>query len=164
MSEATSDAENARTEQRRRKGNTCHADFVQMIRRKLKKNAADGVLHYLLQKYLEYKSRCGHCANDIPRVLWNYEKDREMEPVERVQLLKQLVGGASHAEKEWEKRTKTLLVNGSELCVAWADVENPLGVSSCLNILLLGGSRTEVDLPMASCSYSLCKLLMCCSV
>jgi hypothetical protein len=89
-----------RTEERRRKENTCHADFVKMIRRKMKKKDADGVLHYLLHKFLEYKSQASHAANTYPRLLWDYAENREMEPLERVELLKHLVDTESATTKK----------------------------------------------------------------
>jgi hypothetical protein len=78
--------------QKRKELNTCHADFVKMIRKKYK-SAGQDILKYLLSKYVEYiANQAGQAADTLPSKLWVYdeESEREMFPLEKFQLLQQL--------------------------------------------------------------------------
>jgi hypothetical protein len=73
------------------KEQACHADFVQMIRGKLNKKVAQNVLEYLLSKYVEYTANLsGQVADGLPSKLWNFKKNREMEPLQGFELLQDL--------------------------------------------------------------------------
>jgi len=71
--------------------NSCHADFVKMIRNKYRKAVAQNILEYLLSQYVEYLTNTtGESADTIPSKLWDYCEDREMLPLEKFQLLQQM--------------------------------------------------------------------------
>jgi hypothetical protein len=81
--------------ERWREQNVYRSDFVKMIRRNFSKKQADGILGHLLSKYIEYKTNpCGEDADTLPELLWNYQENREMTPLEKYQLVMQLIGEA----------------------------------------------------------------------
>jgi hypothetical protein len=84
-----------RMQQKWRIESAFHADFVQMIRRMFPRKVANGILEYLRLKHVEYTSTSGQKADTLPNQLWNWDEHREMSPLEKWNLLEELLAPAS---------------------------------------------------------------------